>query len=202
MRPLLRGLQSCRSLSRQLWPSAFWLRSVTCFGGLFAGALCQSQVGSLTGQGDESRLARSDLLVRQMALRSSCQWFKLQISADGQSLSLADSSRVYDGSSSNPCYYYMPSLMVDGNNEMVASFSGSRSTEYIGAFFFGRLADGSTSGSPALLQSGRAMRADFYWGDYSSTCLDPVDFSIWTVQEYAKSADGSQWGTWIDRINK
>ncbi len=52
------------------------------------------------GPRNESRQRGSELLLGQSALRSGCQWFKLQISADGQSLSLADSGRVYDGSTS------------------------------------------------------------------------------------------------------
>jgi hypothetical protein len=132
--------------------------------------------------------------------RSAVQWLELQLNSTGTPLTHVAHGRIYDAAASHPYYYYMPSLMVDGNWEMVAAFSGSRSTEYIGAFCFGRLADGRTSGSPALLQAGRAMHADFYWGDYSSTCLDPVDFSIWTVQEYAKTPDGNQWGTWVTQI--
>jgi hypothetical protein len=74
------------------------------------------------------------------SLRSGCQWFKLQISGDGQSLTIADNNRVYDGSSSNPYFYYMPSLMANSAGDMIMGFSGSRGTEYIGAFYTGRLA--------------------------------------------------------------
>ena len=37
------------------------------------------------------------------------------------------------------------------------------------------------------------------WGDYSATCVDPVDdATFWTVQEYAAKIDasGSNFGTW------
>jgi hypothetical protein len=132
--------------------------------------------------------------------RSAIQWLELHLNSTGTPLTHIAHGRIYDAAASYPYYYYMPSLMVNGNCDMVAAFSGSRSTEYIGAFCFGRLADGRTSGSPALLQSGRAMHVGPYWGDYSSTCSDPADFSIWTVQEYAKSPDGAQLGTWVTEI--
>ena len=145
-------------------------------------------------------------MLGQSALRSGCQWFKLQISADGQSLSLADSGRVYDGSTSYPYYYYMPSLMVNTNGDMVMGFSGSRGTEHVGAFYTGRLADGTSSAKPVLIQSGRAFFPDYFWGDYSYTSLDPDGLTFWTVQEYAGipvSGFGLiAFGTWISSIKK
>ena len=91
-------------------------------------------------------------------------------------------------------------------------FSGSRGTEHIGAFYTGRLANGSVMDRPVLIQAGRHYFGTFVWGDYSYTSLDPVDGSIWTVQEYAEiltSVDTCQsgticarWGTWVGKINK
>ncbi len=141
-------------------------------------------------------------MLGQSALRSGCQWFNLQVSGDGQSLSLAAFGRVYDGSTSYPYYYYMPSLIVNTNGDMVTGFSGSKTNEYIGAFYVGRLADGTTSSSPTLVQAGRAsFGGGAYWGDYSYTSLDPVDGSFWTVQEYAESLIGDNRGTWVTKIN-
>ena len=110
--------------------------------------------------------------------------------------------RIYDSASGYPYYYYMPSLIVNANGDMVAGFSGSRSTEYIGAFYFGRLANGTTSGSPMLVQAGTGTSPIApYWGDYSYTSLDPADDSFWTLQEYAFAPAGVYWGTWITKIN-
>src|SRR5207245_3332403 len=53
------------------------------------------------------------------SLRSGCPWFNLLISSNGQSLTLADNNRVYDGSASYPYFYYMPSLMVNSAGDMV-----------------------------------------------------------------------------------
>ena len=166
------------------------------------------------GQRNESRQQGGDVLFEQGAPRSGCQWLKLQIPGDGQSLSLADSGRVYDASTSYPYYHYMPSLMVNASGDMVMGFSGSRGTEHIGAFYTGRLANGSLVDRPVLIQAGRHYFGTYAWGDYSYTSLDPVDGSFWTVQLYAEffapyaydqcppDTTCGRWGTWIDRINK
>jgi hypothetical protein len=92
--------------------------------------------------------------------------------------------------------------MVNTNGDMVVGFSGSKPNEYIGAFYIGRLADGTTSGNPTLVQAGRATYGGPYWGDYSYTCLDPVDGTTFcTVQEYSEDPNlAGYWGTWITKI--
>jgi hypothetical protein len=133
--------------------------------------------------------------------RSAVQWLELQLNSTGTPLTHIAHGRIYDTSASYPYYYYMPSLMVNANGDMVTGFSGSRSTEYTGAFYFGRLANGATSGSPMLVQAGGGTTPIApYWGDYSYSTLDPVDGSFWTVQEYAFAPGGLYWGTWITKI--
>ena len=132
--------------------------------------------------------------------RSAIQWLKLQLNSTGTPLTHVAHGQIYDTAASYPYYYYMPSLMVNTTGDMVIGFSGSKSTEYIGAFYVGRLADGTTSGSPTLVQAGRANFAGGgRWGDYSYTSLDPVDGSFWTVQEYAELG-AAAWGTWVTKI--
>ena len=39
------------------------------------------------------------------------------------------------------------------------------------------------------------------WGDYSATCVDPVDdLTLWSIQEYA-SSPANDWGTWWGRLD-
>jgi len=138
--------------------------------------------------------------------RSAIQWLKLQLNSSGTPLTHVAHGRIYDTAATIPYYYYMPSLMVNTNGDMVIGFSGSRTNEYIGAFYLGRLADGTTSGGPRLVQAGRHyFVGGVQWGDYSYTCLDPVDgTTFWTVQEYAENPDfpisAGYWGTWIAKI--
>src|SRR5438445_223959 len=109
--------------------------------------------------------------------RSAIQWLKQQLNSSGTPLTHAAHGRIYDTAATIPYYYYMPSLMVNTNGDMVIGFSGSKTNEYVGAFYVGRLANGTTSGNPTLVQAGRAKFTanPVYWGDYSYTCLDPVD---------------------------
>jgi|SRR6266404_1648071 len=140
-------------------------------------------------------------MLRTGFLRTGCQWFKLQISTNGQSLSISAHDRVYDGASSNPNYYYTPSLMVNSSGDMVMAFSGSRTTEHIGTFYTGRLANGTTPVKPILIQAGRDYFGDARWGDYSYTSLDPDGLTFWTVQQYSELyLDKPPWGTWIGKI--
>ncbi len=85
-------------------------------------------------------------------------------------------------------------------------FSGSRSTEYIGAYTSGRYAGDAAGvmGTPSLIKGGEAAytRLDGSsrnrWGDYSYTSIDPNDdMTLWTIQEYASNVGTSNWGTWV-----
>ncbi|MCP5526335.1 MAG: hypothetical protein H7A47_05950 [Verrucomicrobiales bacterium] len=144
--------------------------------------------------------------------RSAIQWLKLQLSSGAVTMSHSSHGRVYHSASSNPCWYYMPSIAVNAAGDMVLGFSGSRATEHIGAFFAGRTAGGLTT-KPYLIQAGRAYYASVTktippdsapsvrWGDYSFTSLDPDGSRFWTVQEYAEADAANEpenaWGTWI-----
>jgi hypothetical protein len=133
--------------------------------------------------------------------RSAVQWLELQLNSTGPPLAHIAHGRIYDTAGTYPYYYYMPSIMANANGDMVTGFSGSKATEYIGAFYAGRLANGTASGSPILVQAGRGTSATApYWGDYSYTSLDPVDGSFWTVQEYAEIGSGTYWGTCVTKI--
>ena len=117
--------------------------------------------------------------------RSAAQWLAFEISPDVTTLTLVDHSRVYDPAASNAWWYYFSSLAVNCPGDMMMGFSGSSPTNYIGAFYTWRLANGLTPGGPRMLQSG-TTNFDGRWGDYSATTLDPSDdWSFWTVQEYS-----------------
>lgn len=118
------------------------------------------------------------------------------------SLTYSVHGRIYDSAAGGPYWDYYPSLNVKANGDMIVGFSGSKSTEYIGAFFYG-YRSGIAVARPILMQAGRARWSDNRFGDYSATTIDPNDDSIWTVQEYG-SRDvpfpGAAWGTWVTKI--
>ncbi len=86
---------------------------------------------------------------------------------------------------------------------MVMGFSGSKSNDFIGAFYSYRAADGATPNGVSLAHGGQGPY-DFSsrWGDYSATSLDPIDdLTFWTVQQYMEQDPASEkWGTWISEI--
>jgi hypothetical protein len=137
--------------------------------------------------------------------RSAVQWLQLQVGAGG--LTYVAHGRIYDSAASNPYWYYYPSLNVRcagcgcTAGDVAVGFSGSKATEYIGAFWLGRKANGSWMNRPALVQAGRCPfpSPNDRWGDYSATSIISGDSSFWTIQEYADPAPvwGYDWGTWV-----
>jgi len=76
-------------------------------------------------------------------------------------------------------------------------------SEYVGAGYWGRKDNGTTSARAMLVQAGRGYFNHHKWGDYSYTSLDPVDSSFWTIQEYSESNDTPVlWyiGLWISNL--
>jgi hypothetical protein len=133
--------------------------------------------------------------------RSGVQWLKLSVNSSSPYLSHSSGGRIFDTATSNPYYYYMPSLTVNSSGDVLVGFSGSKSTERIGAFFSGKCANGATPTNPVLLQAGRDYYTGARIGDFSATTLDPSDGSFWTIQEYAELQENrSVWGTWITSL--
>lgn len=93
-------------------------------------------------------------------------------------------------------------VTVNGPGDMVAGFSGSSASNYIGAFYTLRSTNGATTEVRQIQPGTIGHSGD--WGDYSATTLDPTDnWSFWTVQEFAKPYgifNGSGWATVIAKI--
>jgi hypothetical protein len=137
--------------------------------------------------------------------RSAVQWIRAQTKTSGTPLQYHSHGRLFDTAASNSYWYYIPSLTINNSNDVLIGFSGSRGTEYIGAFFSGRKSNGSFS-KPVLIQSGRGTYPAFKtrWGDYSYTSLDPDGQTFWTIQSYVFYAHGEpipgHWGAWITSV--
>ncbi len=137
--------------------------------------------------------------------RTGCEWLELDVST--ATASLTQSGRVYD-SDASPRYYFYPSIAVNGQGHVAMGFSGSKSSEFVGAYYTGRLASDTagTMGTVVQIKAGEDtyQRLDGSgrnrWGDYSFTSLDPNDdMTIWTLQEYAESGSDI-WGTWVAEL--
>ncbi len=131
--------------------------------------------------------------------RTGAQWLRAKLDESG-GISYSAHGRVYDRRTSNPSFYFFPSLMVNCAGDMVMGFSGSSATDYIGAYYTWRLCDGTTLTPPRLIRAGLTNYIDFgdgRWGDYSATTLDPTDdWSFWTVQEYADPTGAGDVGSY------
>ena len=136
--------------------------------------------------------------------RSAIQWFRLHITGTGD-LELQNSNdqgRIMDiRTSQTPNWYFFPSLMVNSAQDVVIGFSGSSCTSYVGAYYSWRRGPCTAMEGPVLIKAGEGYFDNSRWGDYSCTSLDPLDGTLWTVQEYAiPSLYLTWWGTWIARI--
>ncbi|MBE0570728.1 MAG: T9SS type A sorting domain-containing protein [Ignavibacteriaceae bacterium] len=100
-------------------------------------------------------------------------------------------------------YYYLYStLTIDQDHNIAVTFSRSADTEYIGAFY----ATKHVSDPPGLTRSlpfkeglgnyvaGNPNR----WGDYMGIYLDPNNYDIWMLTEYAAAVN--TWGTYVGQI--
>ncbi len=144
------------------------------------------------------------------ANRTACEWLELNVSS--ATASLVQSGRVFDPAGGNPRFYYFPSIAVSGQGHAVMGFSGSKSTEFIGAYFTGRIVTDSagTMSDPTLIKAGEAAYQVLdnnnrnRWGDYSFTSVDPNDdMTLWTIQEYATNISDPEfdiWGTWVGQL--
>lgn len=135
--------------------------------------------------------------------RSAIQWFRMQIATNGSALTIRDHGRVFDSvEATNAWWYHYGSLAMNCPGDMIMGFSGSSATNYIGAFYTCRLADGTLFSPPRILQLGSIGHTQG-WGDYSATVLDPVSqWSFWTVQAYSApyGAGAQRWRTVVAEI--
>ncbi len=134
--------------------------------------------------------------------RSAIQWIRLEIDNNGLLVAQNNSShgRIYDTDSLSPFWYYYFSVMVNAVGDILLGFSGSNEGNFISAFYYWRLADGTEPIKPILIKAGEDYFPYDRCGDYSYTSVDPADdLTFWTVQEYAKPQEtfSARWGTWI-----
>src|SRR5438477_12492798 len=115
-----------------------------------------------------------------MADRSAVEWFKIQTSP---TVMIADSDRTRDSAATNPKFYYMPSLVVNKNGDMVVVFSGSSANDYIGAYYMGKLNNGSSPSAPIRYFAGKDWfhsPGGIAWGAYTFTTLGLDGLAVWT----------------------
>jgi Secretion system C-terminal sorting domain len=113
-------------------------------------------------------------------------------------------------------YRWYSSIAVNNLDDVLIGYSISSTTTRVGAAYATRRGGATplnTTDDEIVYKNGIAT----YWkdfnggrarfGDYSHTALDPVDGSIWTVQEYAEARNGagatdndSRYGVWWAQV--
>ena len=104
-------------------------------------------------------------------------------------------------------FYFYPSIAVNYNNDALigyavssanihpsAQYSFRQSTDPLNTFESGYLFKAGLNTYFQDFGSGRNR-----WGDYSYTCIDPMNGSFWTFQEWA-NATADTWGTVIANV--
>jgi hypothetical protein len=114
---------------------------------------------------------------------------------------------IQEGTVSDPVrHYFFPSIAVNSVGDVLLGFSGSSPSIYAGGWYAGRTAadPAGEMSAPAEYKAGEGSynllgNGLNRWGDYSMTAADPVDDTLWTIQEYSV-APSDAWGTWIARF--
>jgi hypothetical protein len=109
--------------------------------------------------------------------------------------------------------YAFASIAVNSEDDALVGFSEFESDDFVDAAYAYRAGTDppGTMREPVTLKNGEGpynkTRGGLNrWGDYSGAQVDPSDdFSLWTIQEYARiptgRKDGSgRWGTWWGRV--
>lgn len=119
---------------------------------------------------------------------SAIRWIQVDVSRwpDGVQI-LQNGIHGTDGS-----WAFAPTLMVDSTNGMGMVYGRAGATEFLSAYYVGRLASDppNTLRAPNLLKSGAAVFSFILDGrnrytDYFGISLDPADDSIWMLGMYA-----------------
>ena len=131
--------------------------------------------------------------------RDAIRWYQMDVTGGGTETpstvpTIIQQANLYDNTSvTNPLFYTFPALMTDASNNLTISGTVCSATQYINAFTTGRLPDDplNTVRLPVrYITMSNAANNEFpseygmRWGDYSYTTVDPVNGSMWTIQEY------------------
>lgn len=129
--------------------------------------------------------------------RCAIQWWELD--TNGVVLNYG---RIED--TTNLFSFAFPTIAVNANEDVLIGHNVFSSTQYASSAYSYKAHYDSTFSSYYQYKDGMAPYYKTYggnrnrWGDYSATCVDPVNgYDFWTIQEYAEMPSGQdKWGTW------
>ncbi|MDY0079067.1 MAG: T9SS type A sorting domain-containing protein [Ignavibacteriaceae bacterium] len=113
---------------------------------------------------------------------------------------LEDKSMGMDG-----YFHTYPAIDVDGQGNIVMTYTRSSSSEYAGAYYTTKPAASTTPTGSKVLKTGNGYYYKTFggdrnrWGDYNGAWVDPSDNNkIWIFTEYVSATN--QWGTWVGEL--
>lgn len=170
-----------------------------------------SRLGNLIYRNGYLWFAHTVFLPAGNPTKSAVQWWQVN-----PSLGVSQRARIEDSTGTN--FYAFPSIAVNRFNDVLIGFSRYSSNQYVSANYAFRAFNDSLN----TMQTERAFKdgEDSYWkqqtnstpyrnrwGDYSATCVDPVnDGDFWTLQEYSRPHVGSlvnfsgRWAVWWGNV--
>lgn len=128
--------------------------------------------------------------------RTGIDWFQIKPNTD-----IVQYGRIEDPTST--IFYAYPSIAVNNCNDVMIGFNQFSATTYASAAYAYRSNTDplSTMRSSYVYKEGLAPYYKTFgtsrnrWGDYSATCVDPIDGNtFWTLQEYANTPR-DRWAT-------
>src|SRR5919197_4962305 len=135
--------------------------------------------------------------------RDSVRWYELANLTSTPTLSR--SGTIFDGASSNPLSFWMPSIAVSGQGHAVVGMTtagvNARPNGAVSSMLSGTSTFTTPASYTAASQNYNVDTGDptYRWGDYSMTSVDPCDAqTFWTIQEYTDSTDS--WGVKVGKI--
>ncbi len=131
--------------------------------------------------------------------RSAIQWIKLRMDAVGVPLAYSNHGRIWDPAEADPVWFHFPSVAVNPAGDALFGFSGTGRRSYLSAYSVWIPSDETTIHPIVMLKEGQAPCLTHSGADYSTTCIEPGDDSIWTFQMYA--GQDLQFRTLIRRLS-
>ena len=127
--------------------------------------------------------------------RTAVRWYEIENLATTPLL--RQSSTIFDNAASNPRFYWVPSINMNGSGDVVVGYAASSAVTFAGAAASHRLAADplGTMQAPIALITGLAsfnppIGTPYRWGDYSMVSIDPTDdATFWTAQMYTSAAN-------------
>jgi len=138
------------------------------------------------------------------ATHSAVDWWQI----NPATVTVQQLGRVEDATGTN--FFAFPSIAVNAYNDVLVGYSSFSAAQFASSNYSFRLHSDPASTMQATVRF-RAGLAKYFktfsatknrWGDYTSTMIDPDNFSLWTVQEYAENpvSGSDRWGTEWNRV--